>query len=333
MAVSKKNKVLGIGSPILDILVNVDDAFLSKISGKKGGMELVSSDTLDGILSRTESDPVRAPGGSSANTIVGLTRLGMSTAFLGKIGYDADGKFYQDNYRGMGGDLSCFRLSSTAHTGRCLSLVTPDSERTMRTDLGAAAQLSTDDLSADCFAQASHVHLEGYLLYGGPELVRRALTLARQEGCTVSLDLSSFEAVRHSKALLPEICRMGVDIIFANEDEARELCGEMSPEDYAMKLSEYSPVVAVKLGKKGCCLRADGKTVSVPALLVEAVDTTGAGDLWQSGFLYAWLNKCPLPVCGQYGSLLGAEVVQVMGAAIPEKRWPEIKAKLKQVTG
>lgn len=326
----KPAKILAAGSPILDILVNVDDAFIQSIGGSKGGMELVSSERLDDILSRVKTEKIKAPGGSAGNTIFGLAKLGLPTSFLGKIGRDEDGDFYKKRLSILNGDIKSFRYADNIHTGRCLSLVTPDSERTMRTDLGAAALLGPEDVTENDFSGVSHVHVEGYMLYAEP-LCRKVLSEAKKAGATVSLDLASFEVVRNNKNVLPELLKNYIDIIFANEDEAKEFCGISSPEEALNILSGYSRTVAVKLGKKGALIKSGNSSARVNAEIVKAVDTTGAGDLWQTGFLYGFLQGMPLETCGKFGSILGAEVVQVMGAEIPDERWNAILGKLKQL--
>jgi len=327
----KALKILAAGSPILDILVNVDDAFIqSVVGGSKGGMELVSSERLEEILSRIKTGKTKAPGGSAGNTIFGLAKLGLPVSFLGKIGRDEDGDFYKNRLSSLNGDICSFRYADNIHTGRCLSLVTPDSERTMRTDLGAAAMLGPDEINKNDFSGISHVHVEGYMLYA-EALCMKVLSEAKKAGATVSLDLASFEVVRNKKSILPELLKNYIDIIFANEDEAREFCGSSSPEEALNTLSNYSRTVAVKLGKKGALIKSGSTSARVNAEIVKAVDTTGAGDLWQTGFLYGFLQGMPLETCGKIGSILGAEVVQVMGAEIPDEKWNAILGRLKQI--
>ncbi|HCE42517.1 MAG TPA: adenosine kinase [Lentisphaeria bacterium] len=324
---AKKIKVLGVGSPILDILVNVDDSFITSIKAAKGGMELTDAASIEGILGKLKGRTSVAPGGSSANTVFGLAQLGVPTAFLGKTGDDKQAALYKNTYERMGGDLSMFKLNGKVATGRCLSMITPDSERTMRTDLGAAATLVPEDITDADFKGITHVHAEGYLLFN-EKLTRAILEHAGKNNCTVSLDLSSFGVVNACKGILAELLEKYVDIVFANEDEAKAFCGSDDPEKALEVLSGLCSTVAVKLGKKGAILRSSGKTAKVDAELVKAVDTTGAGDLWQAGFLYGFLNGRALEDCGRFGSILGAEVVQVVGAAIPEKRWLEIRKRI-----
>ncbi len=322
-----KTKVLGVGSPILDILVNVDDSFLKSIKAPKGGMELTDSMSMEKVLSSIKGKASEAPGGSSANTIFGLQQLGTATAFLGKAGADRQSELYKNAYAKMGGDLSRFKTNKSVPTGRCLSMITPDSERTMRTDLGAAATLTPEDISESDFMGITHVHAEGYLLFN-EKLTRSILEHSKRNKCTVSLDLSSFGVVNACKPILAELLEKYVDIVFANEDEAKAFCGEDDPAKALEVLSKLCETVAVKLGKKGAILRSRGNTASVKAELVKAVDTTGAGDLWQAGFLYAFLNGMQLEDCGRFGSILGAEVVQVVGAVIPLERWEVIRKRI-----
>ncbi len=318
------NRVLGVGAPIVDLLINVDDAFLSSIKGGKGGMELVSHEEQDTIIVKSGCIPSKVPGGSAGNTIIGLANLGVPTSFLGKVGHDADGEFYLNRLAALGGETRNFRYGEGVYTGRCLSMITPDSERTMRTDLGAAATISSEDVTSDIFEGISHVHVEGYALFA-EEYFRKVVGMAKQAGCTVSLDLASFEVVKIKKAVLPELLEKFVDLVFANEDEAAAFCGDASPEEQAVMLNRYCRVAAVKLGKEGCCVAQDGKATRVTTTPVKAVDTTGAGDLWQAGFIYGVLNGKTLVECAGFGAILGAEVVQVIGAEIPESRWQIIR--------
>jgi sugar/nucleoside kinase (ribokinase family) len=318
-------KVLGIGSPIVDLLVRVEDSFIDGIEGDKGGMMLVDASSLDAILEKSGVAPEKAPGGSAANTIFGLAQLGTPTALLGKVGADDEAAFYKSRYERMGGDVFKLKVSPSAPTGRCLSLVTPDSERTMRTDLGAAAELAPDDVSSADFAGMEHVHVEGYLLFNEP-LTRRVLDLAKGAGATVSFDLASFEVVRAVSGFLPELLEKYVDIVFANEEEASAFIGGGSPEKALDALSERCSVAAVKLGPDGALVKNGADTARISAVPAEAIDTTGAGDLWASGFLHEYLNGSgDIAKSGALGAVLGAAVVQVMGAALPEDVWDVIR--------
>ena len=329
-------KILGFGSPILDLLVQVDDAFLAaNVAGEKGGMGMLDAEAQKKLIGAFPPGKVKkAIGGSAFNTISALTALGMPTAFLGKIGKDADGGYYRQAYAAAGGDISRFRENPAVPTATCISLVTPDSERTMRTNLGASSTLTPDEITAADFAGIFHLHAEGYMLFL-PGVLEKAMRLAKENGCTVSFDLASFEVVRIFRAEIETLLKQYVDIIFANEDEAREFCGAdgFTPDKAAERLTEYSPAAAVKLGGKGALLRHGTEVCRTQAKTVRALDTTGAGDLWQAGFLYGWLNGCGLAKAGEMGSVLGAAVVQVLGAELPPERWKDIQDQFDQIKG
>ncbi|MBO4647574.1 MAG: adenosine kinase [Lentisphaeria bacterium] len=329
-------KVLGFGSPILDLLIQVDDAFLARnVAGEKGGMGMLDAEAQKKLIGAFPPGKVKkAIGGSAFNTISALTSLGMQTAFLGKIGQDSDGEFYRNAYAAAGGDVSRFRVNPAEPTATCVSLVTPDSERTMRTNLGASSTLTADEISPKDFEGIAHFHAEGYMLFL-PGVLPKTMKLAKENGCTISFDFSSFEVVRIFRKEIEELMDRYVDVIFANEDEAREFCGaeNFDPEDAAGQLLKRCPVAAVKLGSKGALLRQKDESCLVAPKKVHAIDTTGAGDLWQAGFLYGWLNGCGLRKAGEMGSLLGAEIVQVLGAEIPPARWSDIQAQFKQIKG
>ncbi|MDX6767617.1 MAG: adenosine kinase [Candidatus Methylacidiphilales bacterium] len=316
---------MGIGSPIMDVLARVDDAVLASVGGAKGGMEMMDAATMDRWIQTLPGGVTQVPGGSASNTVGAMARLGVRVALLGKLGDDETATRYTEQFLSLGGSDARFKRG-TGRNGRCLSLVTPDSQRTMRTDLGAAATLSPDEVQPSDFAGVRHVHIEGYVLFNR-DLMLRVLELAKTAGCTVSLDLASFEVVGAAKDILPGLLEKYVDIVFANEDEAAAYHGSSGDfRELAARFAQICPVAAVKVGKKGAHVATAGTVHDVAPLWVDhPVDTTGAGDLWAAGFLTGWLRGHDFAQCGRFGSILGAEIVQVLGAAIPEDRWLEIK--------
>lgn len=321
--VDKVYELIGVGSPIVDSLAQVDEAFVASIQGEKGGMELVDAGTLAALMARLDH-LAEAAGGSAGNTAVAVARLGLPTTFLGKIGNDVGGEFYKDRFEAVGGDGSRFKVG-TVPNGRCLSLITPDTERTMRTDLGAAMTLTPEEITVEDFAGCRHAHIEGYILFNR-ELMYKVLDSAKAAGCTISLDLASFEVVNATEDIIEDILQKYVDVVFANEEEGSALSGlGEDHEGTARKLGSLCQIAALKLGKDGSLIASGGELTRVEPLRVDAIDTTGAGDLWAGGFLYGWLRGKPLGECGQLGSLLGAEVVQVIGATIHDARWAEIR--------
>ena len=320
--------LIGIGSPIVDAIALVDESFVAKIDGDKGGMVLVDAPTITSLIASLPKPAIAAPGGSAGNNLFALARMGASTSFLGKIGNCAEGIYYRDSFSNIGGDASRFKIGEVPNR-RCLSLVTPDGERTMRTDLGAAMALTPEEISVADFAGCAHAHIEGYLLFN-EALMRRVLESAKAAGCTISLDLASFEVVNATKSILPDLLRDYVDIVFANEEEGSAYTGIKG--DYAeiaLQLAELCEIVAVKVGAHGSYIAHAGIVEKIePIHAAQVIDTTGAGDLWAAGFLYGWSQKRPLTKCAELGSILGAAVVQEQGSVLPENVWQCILSQI-----
>jgi sugar/nucleoside kinase (ribokinase family) len=320
--------VAGVGSPVVDLVAQVPDSFLEGIHGAKGGMELVGEEDFSRLLASLPESPIYTPGGSAGNTTFALARLGVPSRYVGIIGADVAGQFYLDAFAKRGGDISKFQTRETMPTAQCLSFVTPDGERTMRTHLGAASSLSVDDVKVEDFVGCNHVHIEGYLLFN-QELMLHVLQVAKNAGCVVSVDLASFEVVHAAKKQLPELLEKYVDMVFANEEEAEAFAGTNDPDKCLDKLSQYCSVTAIKYGASGAVIRRGLETCQVEAVPVKKViDTTGAGDMWAAGFIYGIGSGKDLEESGRYGSILGAEVVQIQGTTIADAQW---QAMLKQI--
>ena len=319
--------LIGVGNPIMDLLAHVDDSFLSAhVPGDKGGMVLVDDADIAALVQKVQGNVATMPGGAVANATLGATRLGLRTTYLGKIGGDITAEHYFENFTAAGGDGSRFKRAALPN-GRCLSLVTPDGQRTLRTHLGAAMTLSPGEVSVADFAGARHALIEGYLLFN-PDLATKVISTARAAGCTISIDLASFEVVKAARDWIFAQLREGVDIVFANEDEAAALFQRQDAyENFAREIAGFGGIAAVKMGKDGAWI-AQGKDLHRvnPVHAARVVDTTGAGDSWAAGFLYGHLRGASLAASGAIGSILGAETVQHLGAAIPDTFWPHIRA-------
>lgn len=319
--------VLGFGSALLDQLAHVPESFVQALPGQKGGMVLIDDVERRRLQASLAVTPQVAPGGSAANTIVGLARLGMPTRLLAKIGADAAGEAYREHLARAGVEVTALKRTAARPTGTCLSFITPDGERTMRTFLGAAATLAVEDIGAADVVGCTHLMAEGYMLYNRP-LMELVLRTAREAGCRVCLDLASPEVVRAATDVLPALLRQSVEMVFANEAEAAAFAGTSDPGVALDALAQLCPLAAVKLGPEGALLRHGDETVHVPAEKVTACDTTGAGDLWAAGFLYGYLHGCSLGVSGRMGAAVAAEVVRVIGAALPEATWMRLRVRL-----
>ncbi len=323
--------LIGVGAPIMDIVAAVPESFLARVRGEKGGMVMVDAVEIAELVAQLPAPPVMTPGGSAANTIFNATRLGLRTAFVGKLGGDDIGQHYLARFTSAGVNPDRFKRS-TLPNGRSLIMTTPDAQRTMRTFLGAVMSFAPDEVAPGDFAGARHVHIEGYVVFNRA-LADAILRAARTAGCTISLDLASFEVVRGARDWLLEQIALGLDLVFANEDEIRALFPDAPNADYgalARRLAGLGCIAAVKLGKDGAWVAHQGKLHLVaPHRISDAVDSNGAGDAWAAGFLSGYLRGRPLPVCGTLASILGAETVRHMGPIIPDERWAEVLERTK----
>ncbi|HUR58578.1 MAG TPA: adenosine kinase [Opitutaceae bacterium] len=314
--------LIGVGSPIMDLLARVPDEFLQHVRGDKGGMVLVDDAEMQAIIARLEGEPAYSTGGSTANATFNASRLGLRATFLGKLGDDELARVYRKIFEKAGVDGSRFKTGA-AGNARCLALVTPDAQRTMRTSLGAAMTLAPSEISAADFEGCKHAHVEGYLVFNRA-LADAVLAAARASGCTTSLDLSSFEVVNASRDWLFGQFRKGLDIVFANEDEIRALFQD-EKSDYASlakRLAGHGVLAAVKVGRDGAWIAHESALHRIqPVQVANVIDTNGAGDAWAAGFLYGHLRGWTLPACGALASLLGAETVMHMGPIIPQAHW------------
>ena len=318
--------IVGIGSALVDILIHEEDEFIHKTGEAKGGMTLVDNTWIERTLAMGSGSATIVAGGSACNTIVGVGKLGGTARFVGKCGNDKWGRQYEEDL--VKQNVEPALLRSDSPTGRVLSIITPDAQRTMFTYLGASAETHPEDIAADSFADAAVVHIEGYLLFN-PDLIRASLEAAKTAGALVSLDLASFTVVEQSLDLLEELVADYVDILIANEDEARAFTGQ-SDEDLALKaLAEKAKIAVLKIGPRGSYVTCAGETIRIQPLGDSAaLDTTGAGDLWAAGFLFGLVQGYSLEKCGQLGSACGYEVCQVTGANIPEDGWNRIRKLL-----
>ncbi len=323
-------KILGMGNALTDILLQIEhDSILLKLNLPKGSMQLVNDQKLEEISAALSNYSKKmATGGSASNTINGLTRLGVTAGFVGKIGKDAIGSFFSDDSLKNG--VTPHLLNSDTASGHCMVLVSPDGERTLCTFLGAACELHADDLKLQLFQGYDIFHIEGYLVQNH-ELIRTAVQLAKQAGLQVSIDLASYNVVEDNLEFLNEIIKEYVDIVFANEDEARAFTGK-EPKDALIHISNHCDIAVVKVGKEGSHIKSGEIVVQVNPRLAVCIDTTGAGDLYAAGFLYGLACNYSLEICGQIGSLVSGNVVEVLGAKMTDEVWQIIHKEIDIIT-
>jgi sugar/nucleoside kinase (ribokinase family) len=253
--------------------------------------------------------------------------MGVETGFIGKIGTDDMGKVFFDDMVSAG--INAHLSQSHIETGRAVALISPDTERTFATYLGAAVELNRNDLSHEIFSQYEFFHIEGYIVQNHA-LLEAALKLAREKGLKISMDMASYNVVDQNRDFLEEMLKKYVDIVFANEDEARSLTGHEPPEAIR-KLADLCEIAVVKVGKEGSLVRSGNLKVEIGIIDVNSIDTTGAGDLYASGFLYGMVNGYSLKKSGTIGSILAGKVIEMIGPKLDEAQWLAVKQMVNKV--
>ena len=324
-------KVLGLGNALVDVLIKLDnDLILNELELPKGSMQLVDKDRANRILNYTKTlKKIMSSGGSAANTIHGLAMLGVETGYIGAVGKDEYGSYFKSDLENH--QINTFLNYRETGTGYATAFITPDSERTFATYLGAALEIHSDMLMENHFSAYDYFHFEGYLVPNN-ELVSRAIFLAKEKGAKISIDMASYNIVEENLEFLKQIISEHVDIVFANEEEAKSLTGK-EPEEALHDISEMCDIAVVKIGSKGSMIKQGKNIFTVGIIEANSIDTTGAGDLYASGFIYGLLKGYPLDKCGQIGALLSGKIIEVIGAKMDEARWEEtlnfLKTELK----
>ena len=322
-------KVLGLGNALVDLLIQLDnDQIITQLGFPKGSMQLIKQTEIPLITSLTKNLPIlMASGGSAANTIHGLSKLGVSCGYLGKVGKEELGKFYADDFKKAG--VTTYLKKSETVTGRAYTLITPDSERTFATYLGAAIELRSNEIEEEIIAKYNLIHIEGYMVQSAA-LIEKAMKIAKQKKIKISLDLASFNVVESNLDLLKRFIPEYVDILFANEDEAKAYTNKL-PAEALNEMAKQVEVAVVKVGKEGSWVQSGENSVKIDIAPVNAIDTTGAGDQYAAGFLSGYLNNQGLEQCGKLGSLLAGKVIKNYGARIPDELWHDIHKSVKSI--
>ena len=320
-------KILGIGSTLVDILSQVpNEEVLNELNLPKGSMTYVNINDAVSIGERLAQQygSQRAAGDSAANTMSGLARLGAKAGFLTMMGNDEMGQFFTDEMTRTGVEM--LALKSNTPTGRVIAMVTPDGERTFATCLGASIELSPDDIKPELFDNWDIFYIEGYLV-ANPDMLRKAISTAKDKGLKIAIDLASYNVVEESRDFLLELVNNYVDIVFANEQEALALTG-MEPENALHYIAERCDIAVVKIGAKGAYIQRGNEIVTIPPMKADVVDTTGAGDMWAAGFLAGLVKGEPLQKCGMMGAIVAKNIIEVVGAKMDDARWENIHAAI-----
>ena len=315
-------KILGIGSALVDILTQIpNDQILKDLNLPKGGMTYVDAKTSVEIGEKiAHIGSQMASGGSAANTMSGLARLGIEAGFLSKIGTDEVGAFFKKQM--VETNVKPQLLTSATPSGRVIAMVTPDGERTFATCLGAAAEMCAADISSELFDGWDIFYVEGYLV-ANPSMLRKAIATAKAKGMTIAIDMASYNVVEENRDFMLDLINNYVDIVFANEKEAFALTG-MEPEAALHFIAERCQIAVVKVGAKGAFVQRGNEMVTIPPLEADVVDTTGAGDMWAAGFLAGLVKGENLEKCGMMGAIVAKNIIEVVGAKMNDQRWNDI---------
>ena len=323
-------KILGIGNALVDIMVQaLDDQLISNLKLPKGGMTLVDGEVSALIQKEISHLTVKiATGGSVANAINGIAALGAGCGYVGAIGQDDLGSLFKNEMikRGIGVVLKELELP----TGNAVGFVSPDGERTFATYLGAAVEMGPDDIIPELFIGYDLFFIEGYLVFNHA-LIMAAATAAKSAGLIIALDLASFNVVEANMEILNELVDNYIDIVFANEEEAKSFTG-LVPEAALENLAGRCDIAIVKVGKEGAFVQQGVQKWHIPTTAgTKVIDTTGAGDFFAAGFLAGLAAGHHLEKCGKIGALLAGEVIQVIGAELEDTHWASIKKQVELI--
>jgi len=308
--------VIAIGNALVDVLTETNDDYLKKENMDKGGMMLIDAERALGLYGDM-ADPTEVSGGSAGNTMACFSSLGGKGAYIGKVADDHLGETFGKTLNEIGVDFQTSPLTGNdVSTGRCMIFVTGDGQRTMNTYLGAAVELTPDDIDDNYIGKGQVLYLEGYL-YDPPQAMEafiKASRAAQSAGRRVALSLSDPFCVDRHRQAFRNLVNLHVDILFANEDEIKSLYEVETIEEACDLVSKECALVAITRADKGSIIIKSGQKTEVPAEPVEnVVDTTGAGDAYAAGFLFGFTEGKDMAECGRLGSIAAAEVISHIG--------------------
>lgn len=315
--------VVGLGNAIVDIIASVDDRFLLTHGIAKGAMTLVDEfrarELLKALADNQQvlSSMHEVAGGSVANTLAGLASFGGSGLFVGKVFDDRLGRIFAQSMSGLGTSFATARAQDGSPTAICLIAVTPDGQRSMSTYLGACRELAPEDVDEQQIAQGRILYIEGYLWdeERAKNASRKAIAAIKGAGGKVALSLSDPFCVGRFRQEFLQLLDKDVNILFANEEEAKSLFEEDTFEGVVACAKKWGGIAALTRSEKGCVIVEEGRVHTIPAVAVHSVmDTTGAGDQFAAGFLYGLTRSKGLAECGRLGALAASEVISHYGA-------------------
>jgi sugar/nucleoside kinase (ribokinase family) len=325
--------VIGIGNALVDQEFEVSDAFLKQHSLEKGMMALIEEDDQNKLiaeLSKLGELKKQCGGGSAANSLVAFAQFGGSAFYCCKVADDEAGQFYRQDLEQVGIRTNLETQQNPGTTGRCLVMVTPDAERTMRTHLGITADLSVDELDEEAIAASEYLYIEGYLITSeiARGAIKRAKQIARENNTKLVMTCSDPAMVKYFRDGIEDILDGGVDLMFCNREEAELLTGESDAEAAAKALLAQAKTVAITLGKDGALIMDQQRQVHIPGVEVKAIDTNGAGDMFAGAMLYGLTKGLSLADAGRLASHAAAELVTEFGARLGKARQQQLLERL-----
>lgn len=312
-----KYDVYGVGNSLVDIQAHVTDEFLESLGYPKGGMTLVDEATQLKVLEKLNGVPIsRCAGGSAANTIMGIADFGGSVVYAGKTARDEIGEFFLKDMRESGVRIEVSPVAG--QSGTCVILITDDAQRTMLTNLGVSSQLSPDDIDEEEIANSKYVYVEGYLFTGESTraAAMKAIELAKKHNVKVAFTVSDPFLINLFRDDFWKLIEGPVDLLFCNLDEARSLTQKEDPVDCAQEIHQHAENVAMTLGADGSLLMHESRAIPIEGVPTQAVDTTGAGDMYAAGILYGITNNLSWKQSGHLASHAASRVVSQLGARL-----------------
>lgn len=324
----KTKAVYGIGNPLIDVIVNVSDNDLKTLGLYKGTMNLINREKrleLSEFI-KAKKEPSFSCGGSCPNTIITLSALGIKSTLAGKIGDDEYGTIYRERLTALN-VRDNLAVSDKNVTGSSIILITPDSERTMNTYLGANRDFCPDDVIESEVSSADFFHFTGYMwdTQNQMEAIRKTLEIAKRNNVVVSFDIADpFAVGRYHDAFL-ELIKESCDIVFANKEEARMLFDNYDPYECCKTMGKLCETAIVKNGKKGSFISYKRKVYEIPVQGPSTpVDTTGAGDTYAAGFLYGLCHGLDIERSGSIASCLAGQIIKKIGAQFTQEQIPDL---------
>ncbi|QDT25028.1 adenosine kinase [Gimesia panareensis] len=310
--------VYGVGNALVDIQARVSDATLEKLGYAKGIMTLVDEEAQQKVLGELDGAPLsQCAGGSAANTILGIADFGGKAAYAAKVGSDMLGEFDLADMRKLGVTIEV-PPAAEGQTGTCVILITDDAQRTMLTNLGVSATLSPEDIHEEHIKQSKYVYVEGYLFTGETQkkAAYHAIELAKKHNVKVAFTVSDPFLINLFRDEFQELIEGPVDLLFCNLEEARSLTGKHDAVDCAHVIHHHVPNLALTLGGDGSILMHEGKVIPIEGVETDAIDTTGAGDMYAAGILYGITNGLTWHQSGHLASHAAARIVSQLGARL-----------------